>query len=144
MPTITQSIEAKATPDRVWAVLADLPATRGWLPGVVAARVDGDMRVCTMADGQQVHERITDMSTERRSYEFQYLRVPLPIRDAGGAFTVLPGTAQGTATVQLQITFEPLDPDAAEQVTAMIRDAFGQALESLRRYVEDGLAWDAG
>jgi hypothetical protein len=32
-------------------VLADMPATRQWLPGVVAARMDGDVRICEMADG---------------------------------------------------------------------------------------------
>jgi carbon monoxide dehydrogenase subunit G len=44
MATIKNTIDIKATPDEVWAVLADMPATRQWLPGVVAARMDGDVR----------------------------------------------------------------------------------------------------
>ena len=56
MPTIRNTVTINATPDEVWAVLSDMPATRQWLPGVVAARMDGDLRVCTMADGQEVHE----------------------------------------------------------------------------------------
>ena len=55
MPTIRNTVTINATPDEVWAVLSDMPATRQWLPGVVAARMDGDLRVCTMADGQEVH-----------------------------------------------------------------------------------------
>ncbi len=68
MPTITNAIDIIATPDDVWAVLADMPATRQWLPGVVAARIDGDVRVCQMADGQQIHEKISDISAEGRSF----------------------------------------------------------------------------
>ena len=64
MPTITTTIDIKATPDKVWAVLADMPATRQWLPGVVAARMDGNVRICEMADGPQVHEKISHISAE--------------------------------------------------------------------------------
>ncbi|HEX2357853.1 MAG TPA: SRPBCC family protein [Micromonosporaceae bacterium] len=144
MPTITNTIDIKATPDRVWAVLADLPATRQWLPGVVAARVDGPVRVCRMADGQEVHEHISDIAPERRSYRFSQVRGPLPVHDSAGRFTVTPGAAAGTATVSLETTFEPLDANGAEPLAAMIHAAFQQALESLRRFVEDDRAWDAG
>src|SRR5262245_7798417 len=108
--TVTNTVDINADPDDVWAVLADLPATRWWLPGVVAARVDGDLRVCALADGQEVHERITDISPERRGYRFEHLRVPLPVRRSGGTFHVTAGGAPGTATVTLRTTFDPLDP----------------------------------
>lgn len=141
--TVINTVDISADPDDVWAVLADLPATRSWLPGVVAARVDGDVRVCTMADGQEIREQISDLSAERRSYRFEHLRVPLPVERSGGTFTVTPGAAAGTTTVTLRTTFDPLDPIAAHDVGEMIRQAFGQSLESLRRYVEDKVAWDA-
>jgi uncharacterized protein YndB with AHSA1/START domain len=140
--TVTNTVDINADPDAVWAVLADLPATRWWLPGVVAARVDGDLRVCTMADGQEIHERITDVSAEERSYRFEHLRAPLPVQRSGGTFAVAAGHGPGTARVTLQTTFEPLDPTAAEEVTGMIQGAFGQSLNALRRYVEEKVAWD--
>jgi uncharacterized protein YndB with AHSA1/START domain len=140
---VTNAVDIAADPDDVWAVLSDLPATRWWLPGVVAARVDGDVRVCTMADGQEIHERISDLSAGQRSYRFEHLRVALPVQRSGGTFTVTPGGAAGTATVTLRTTFDPLDPTAADDLTGMIRQAFGQSLESLRRYVEEKVAWDA-
>ncbi len=144
MPTTTNTIAIQASPDDVWAVLEDLPGTRQWLPGVVSARMDGTLRVCRMADGQEVHERISDISAERRSLRFDHVRVALPVRHSGGTFTVTPGPAPDTATVTLQTTFEPLDPSSAEQLTGMIQDAFQQSLESLRRFVEDKVTWDAG
>jgi hypothetical protein len=142
MPTITNSVDINSGPDDVWAVLADLPAARHWLPGVVSSQMDGTLRVCTMADGQEIHERISDISPEWRSYRFSHVRVPLPVRDSGGTFTVTPGPTTGTATVTLQTTFEPLDATHAGEVTAMIQGAFAQSLQSLRRYIEQKTTWD--
>ena len=142
MPTITNTIDIKANPDDVWAVLADMPATRHWLPGVTAARMDGDVRVCQMADGQEIHERISDISPDRRSYRFQHLRVPLPVGQSSGTFTVTDGPDPHTATVTLRTTFEPLDP-SNDQLSDMIHGAFQQSLDSLRGYLEDKTPWDA-
>ena len=143
MPTISNTIDIKATPDEVWAVLSDMPATRQWLPGVVAARMDGDVRVCQMADGQQVHEKISDISAEQRSFRFEHIRVPLPVQRSGGTFSVTAGSDPQTTTVTLRTTFEPLDPTGVDQLTGIVYGAFQQSLESLRRFVEDKIAWDA-
>ena len=143
MPTIRNTVTINATPDDVWAVLADMPATRHWLPGVVSARMDGTLRVCTMADGQEVHERISDLSDDARSFRFDHVRVPLPVRESGGSFTVAPGAAPATTTVILETTFEALDPTSTDQLTTGIRDAFQQSLDSLRTYVEEKVPWDA-
>ena len=115
MPTITTTIDIKAARDDVWAVLSDMPATRHWLPGVLAARMDGDVRVCQMADGQQVHEKISDNSAEQRSFRFEHFRVPLPVRRSGGTFTVTAGPEPDTATVTLRWTFEPLNSTGARR-----------------------------
>lgn len=143
MPTIRATVTVNATPEKVWTVLSDMPATRQWLPGVVAARMDDDLRVCTMVDGQEVHERISDVSDERRSFRFDHVRVPLPVERSGGTFTVNPADASGTAVVVLETLFEPLDPASVDHLTAGIRDAFQQSLESLRTYIEEKTAWDA-
>ena len=143
MPSITNTIDIKASPDDVWAVLADMTATRQWLPGVTAAHMDGDVRVCRMADGREVHERISDISPDRRTYRFHHLRVPLPVQQSGGTFAVTAGPDPDTATVTLTTTFEPFDPTGADELTDMIHGAFQQSLESLRRYTEDKLPWDA-
>jgi len=143
MPTLTNTIEIKATPGDVWAVLADMPATRRWLPGVVAAHLDGDVRICQTADGHEIHEKISEITAGHRSYRFEHLRVPLPVRNSGGTFTVAAGHDPHTATVTLQSTFQPIDPASTGQLTEVIHTAFQQSLESLRRLIETGLTWDA-
>jgi mxaD protein len=140
MPHLTNTIEIKASPEAVWAVLGDLTATPHWLPGTVAARIDGNTRVCVMDDGSQVQEQISGYSADDRTYAWRHLQVPLPVRDSHGTYTVRSADA-GSATVTLHTRFEPLDPAAAAEVAAMIEGAFQQSLEALRRFVEQGVRW---
>jgi uncharacterized protein YndB with AHSA1/START domain len=141
MPQLRNTIAIDASPNAVWEVLGDLAATTEWLPGTVAARMDGDVRTCTTADGNEIREEISDYSPEQRRYRFRHLAVPMPIADSGGVFTVEP--RDGGAEVVLETSFEALDGMDAEQVAGMIDGAFQQALVSLKRRVEEGARWDA-
>lgn len=143
MPHLTNTIEINASPETVWAVLGDLAATPDWLPGTVAATVDGATRVCVMADGSQVHEQISGYSAEGRTFHWRHLQVPLPVRNSHGTFTVGAGDDAASSTVTLHAQFEPLDRAAAAEVTTMIDGAFQQSLEALRRFVEKGIRWNA-
>src|ERR1051326_2260969 len=135
--TVTNVVDITADPDDVWAVLAYLPAPRFWLPGVLAAGMDGNVRICSMADGQEIHERI-GLSPERRSHRFGHPRGPLPVQRPSrtftppqrpsGRFPAAEGTEAGTARVTLRTIFDPADPTATDKVTEMIEGAFRQSL----------------
>lgn len=139
--TVVNAVDINAGPRDVWAVLGDLAATRDWLPGVVSARVEGDLRVCVMADGQEVHEEISQYDSQRHGFSFRHVRTGLPVRALRGTFAVR-GKGNGTSVVTLATTFEPVDVDSAGEVSGMIEQAFGQSLESLRRLIEEKRRWD--
>ena len=82
------------------------------------------------------------VSDEERSFRFDHVRVPLPVRESGGTF-VVNAAAPGTAGVVLESTFEPLDPSGVDQLTAGVRAAFQESLDSLRGFIEEKVAWDA-
>jgi uncharacterized protein YndB with AHSA1/START domain len=140
MARLRNTILVDSTPAAVWDVLGDLAATTEWLPGTVAARMDDDIRTCTTADGFDIRERISDYSAERRTYRFEHLAVPLPVRDSGGTFAVEP--ADGGAEVVLETSFEALDAAQEEQVAQLLHGALEQALASLKRRIEQGARWD--
>jgi hypothetical protein len=71
------------------------------------------------------------------------LRLEVAGERSGGTFTVSADPDSHTATVTLRTTFEPLGTIGVDQLTAMIYGAFQQSLESLRRFVEDNICWDA-
>jgi uncharacterized protein YndB with AHSA1/START domain len=139
---LRNTIAIDATPEDVWSVLGDLAATSEWLPGVVTAEVDGSKRVCTMADGSEIHEEITAYEPERRSFRYRHVQVPLPVKDSGGSFVVEAG-GERSSTVLLESSFTALEPGQEHQVGQMIEGAFQNALESLKRRVEHGARWDA-
>ena len=139
---VRNTIAIDAAPEEVWQVLGDLAATSEWLPGVVKAEVDGSTRVCTMADSSEIREEITDYEPERRSFRYRHLQVPLPVKDSGGSFAV-DAEGDGTSIVVLESSFAALDPDQEPQVGQMIEEAFQNALESLKRRVEQGTRWNA-
>jgi uncharacterized protein YndB with AHSA1/START domain len=139
---LRNEIVIDAAPDQVWAVLGDLAATDEWLPGVVKAEVDGTRRVCTMADGTEIREEISDYAPARRSFSYRHVQVPLPVEDSVGSFAVEP-SGNGGSRVVLESSFATLDAEREEQVGQMIEGAFQQSLESLKRRVENGAHWDA-
>jgi Polyketide cyclase / dehydrase and lipid transport len=94
-----------------------------------------------MADGTEVHERVTTHSGHE--LRFEHVRVPLPVRASAGTFLVHPVEDGDRAEVVLDLTFEPLDPAQVQQISAGVRAAFQQSLDSLRIYVEEKTAWDA-
>jgi uncharacterized protein YndB with AHSA1/START domain len=142
MVQLRNSIAIDATADAVWKVLGDLEATTEWLPGTVAARMDGQIRTCTTAEGLDIREEITDYSPERRSYRFKHLALPMPVANSGGTFIIEYG-GNGASRFVLETSFEALDSAQEEQIAQMMDGALQQALESLKRRVEQGLRWDA-
>jgi uncharacterized protein YndB with AHSA1/START domain len=142
MARLRKSISIDASPEAVWAVLGDLAATTEWLPGTVSARMEGSVRVCSMADGNEVREEISDYSSELRTYRFRHIQVPLPIANSTGTFTVEDEEA-GQARVVLDVSFDALDTATEGEVGRMFGGALEQSLESLRRRVETGRVWQA-
>ena len=140
MTHLTKQIEINASPERVWTVLGDLAATPNWLPGTVSARVDGNARVCVMANGAEVLEQIDNYSTVDRTYHWRHLKVPLPVRDSHGTFSVV-ADGEG-AMIVLEAQFIALDHGRDSEVTTMIDGAYQESLEALRRFVVQGTRWN--
>lgn len=142
MSHFRKTISIGASPEAVWDVLGALAATSEWLPGTVGARMDGMIRICETADGGEIHEEISDYSAERRTYRYRHLQVPLPVKNSTGKFAVEAG-ASGGAFVVLDVDFDALDPAMEVPIEQMFGGALDQALESLRRRVEQGVRWQA-
>jgi uncharacterized protein YndB with AHSA1/START domain len=142
MAHLRKTIAITASPESVWAVLGDLAATSEWLPGTVAARVEGSIRICQTADGGEIREEISEYSPERRTYRYRHIQVPLPVESSTGTFSVEAGTSGG-AVVVLEAAFAALDPAMEAEIERMFGGALDQALESLRRRVEKGMFWQA-
>jgi uncharacterized protein YndB with AHSA1/START domain len=141
MVDLHKSVAIDAPPDAVWAVLGDLAATTEWLPGTVAAWMEGSTRICTTADGLEIREEISGYAPETYSYRYRHLAVPLPVKSSSGSFRVEP--RDGGARVLLDVQFEALEHADEAQIGQLFGGALQQSLESLKRRVEQGKRWDA-
>jgi len=83
------------------------------------------------------------VNREQQLIHFLNDQFPLPVQRSSGTFTVIAGSDPHTATVTVRTTFEPLDPTGVDQLSGIVHGAFQQSLESLRRFVEDNISWDA-
>jgi carbon monoxide dehydrogenase subunit G len=125
MTDIFNQIRVDATPDEAWALLGDLAAAERWVPGVVSARIEDDRRVCTLADGSEIHEDITAYVPEQRRYSYAHTRHPMPLTSSTGTLRVEPD--DGGSRIVWDASVEVPDPELA----AMLEAGFREAIESL-------------
>jgi hypothetical protein len=98
-------------------------------------KIDGNVRICTFANGAVQHEEISDYSKEMRSYHYSVSGGPLPLKSNRGRWAV---EADGMGSVVLwDAEIEVPDPQQEEQVTQMLGGAYKQVLQLLsERIVE--------
>jgi carbon monoxide dehydrogenase subunit G len=135
MPALRNTIRIDRSPEEVWQVLGDLTAAPEWVPGVVEAKVEGPERVCKTADGAEIREQIDGYSLRERKFSYVQTQVPLPITGSRGTLRV---QGHGTeAEVVWEAEFEPAE-GAPENLPQLVEGSYREALDSLRRRVEDG------
>ena len=67
MASLHRDIPINASPDSVWAAVRDFGAVQKLAPGfVIEARLDGDGRIVTFANGNLARERLVDCDEARR------------------------------------------------------------------------------
>jgi uncharacterized protein YndB with AHSA1/START domain len=71
MVRIRQTIEIQAPADDVWRFLGRPERIAEFHPHILDARVDGDLRRCTLTDGSEVIERIVERSIVHRFYTYE-------------------------------------------------------------------------
>lgn len=131
MPRLRNEIHIDASPEEVWAIVGNLAATPEWIPGIVEAAVDGATRVCRTADGNEIHETITERSDDSRTLSYEQSRVPLPIDGSRGTMRVRSNGDE--SVVEWEAEFE-----APDEVASMVDGYYKETLESLRRRVAGG------
>jgi carbon monoxide dehydrogenase subunit G len=135
MATFHHRVRLDISPEVAWAVVGNLAGVDTWIPGVTDVKIEGNVRICTFANGVVQHEEISDYSREMRSYHYSINGGPLPLKSNRGKWMV---EADGTGSVVVwDAEIEVSDPQQEEQITQMLGDAYQQVLQLLsERIVE--------
>ena len=136
MKHLSETISVEAPAERVWAVLGDPAAASRYVPGVMRSRMEGAVRVCETADGREIRETIRDVDGRGRSYRYEHVRTPMPVRLSRGRFWVEeegPGSRVG-----VEAEIEALEPGAEGGLAEMMAAGLRQTLRNLKDLVEAG------
>ncbi|HMJ74824.1 MAG TPA: SRPBCC family protein [Iamia sp.] len=127
MASITTQIPLAADADRVWAAVRDVGRPDLLFAGVLTdARIEGDERVVTFADGMEVRERIVTVDDDAR--RFAYAVVDGPFRHHSASFAV---TAETDGTSTLTWVTDVLPDELAPLVGDLMRRGAAAATAAL-------------
>jgi hypothetical protein len=126
MASIHRDIAIDAHPDDVWAAVRDFGAVhRRLAPGfVLDARLEGDARIVTFANGNVVHERLVDCDDDRRRLAYAVLSER--VEHFAASVQV---TADGDARTRLIWTVDVLPNDIAPYIGGQM----DQAVSAMQR-----------
>lgn len=133
MADVSQSITVGQSPAAVWEVIGDPLAVAEFLPMIETARMDGDLRVATVPNGEIV-ERILEHSDEERYYTYEVVDGPMKLESYLSKLSV---AADGDGAVVLwEADFEPPAGVPKDKVAAGIDQTYRSGLDALRGILE--------
>lgn len=141
MPKPYASTVVNAPADTVWSYLRDYSNLDEWLPAIDSCEIQGGarrdevgaIRRLTAQNGEAVfEERLVAFDDQGRSYSYQFVESPLPVRDYRSTIRVAPVTDSGQAFVEWWGEFTADDQDAGPMTEFFAKDVYGAGLTSLR------------
>lgn len=135
---ITEAVTVHASADAVWAIAGDPASIGDWVPALTGATFADGERVCTTGDGGEIRERIVSHSDAERTYSYEIVASPLPLRSYRSTLAVHGHDDHSHVTWEAQ--FEALAADQEQELEHMIGELYRTGLASLRERVELGAA----
>jgi mxaD protein len=146
---VVESVEIKASPDKVWASIKDFDGLNKWHPGFSADEIVsggngqvGSVRKLTIKDGPSFTEKLLAFDDAGRNYRYQIIESPLPIthyvskitvRSAGGGMTkvIWSGTFQRKNTSD-----NPPEAESDAGAIKLIKGVYRGGLDNLKKMLE--------
>jgi ribosome-associated toxin RatA of RatAB toxin-antitoxin module len=142
MPKSYASAVINASADTVWSYVRDFANLDEWLPSIETCDVQDDMpadqigaiRRLTALGGDAVfHERLVSFDDEERSYAYEFVDSPLPVRNYRSQIRVAPVTDSGQAFVEWWGDFDADEKDLEAMRGFFTTGVYGSGLEALRK-----------
>jgi len=127
MATIRKIIEIDATPEAVWAKISDVAGISNLIGFLDNSVLDGDRRVCTLADGGELKEDIISVDAGLKRVVYSIVDSPLNMDFHVATMEV---QANG-ATARLIWSTDLLPAAAAEHIGPMLDMASKDMVQTL-------------
>lgn len=131
MASVRRDILIDARPEDVWAAVRDAGAVHQRLvPGVlIDARLEGDARVVTFANGAVVREVLVDVNDEARRFVYSVVEGSLPITHHNASMQIFD---EGAGRSRIVWITDVLPDEVAAPISALVEQgarAMKQTLE---------------
>lgn len=120
-------IDIARSADDVWAVVGDFGGIGGWMPGIEACTVDGDVRTIEMS-GMTIGERLVRRDDADRVLVYSIASGPAPVDHHEATVTVTPADEGSHVTWDVDVEPEPM--------LALFTQIYQQSLDALKKHVE--------
>jgi hypothetical protein len=132
-----------AEADAVWRVVRDFNGLPSWHPAIKASEIEaghtaaeaGAVRKLTMPDGGIVREQLVRLDDTDRSYTYDMLEGPFPIRSYRSTIRIAPITATGESFVEWWAFYDAEAGDEAELNKTFGEGVFGTGIAALPGYL---------
>ncbi len=149
---VTETVQIKAPPDKVWAAVKDFDSLNKWHPGFASDELVsgsnnkvGAVRKLTIKDGPSFTERLTAFSDTGHYFRYRIVESPLPITDYASKVTVKPGHGEGMSEVVWSGTFKrknaadnPPEAESDAGALKLVKGVYRGGLDNLKKMAEGG------
>ncbi|MFC5187570.1 SRPBCC family protein [Actinomadura harenae] len=140
-PPAYASAVLPASADRVWAYLRDFGNLAEWMPGVDTGVIEdggpSDRVGCVrriIGPGDTVfRERLTSLDDAARTYRYEILECPLPVRRCRATLRVVPVTMTGESFVEWSADFSANADDEEAMAKTLTLGIYATGLTALVR-----------
>jgi hypothetical protein len=128
--------------ERVWHAVRDFDGLPAWHPGIAASRIEEDLpaaqvgcvRALTLGDGGVVRELLVSLNDIDRSYTYDILDSPFPIRSYRSTIRLAPITDTGQTFAEWWTHFDAEGEDEPELLETFGGGVFATGLKGLRAH----------
>jgi hypothetical protein len=131
---ISETITMHGSPEAVWAIAGDPGAIGEWVPALAESSYSGHERVCTTGDGAEIRERVLAHSDADRSYTYEIVTSPMPLRSYRSTLTVHGHDGHSHVTWEAELV--ALEEAQEPELQAMFSQLYREGLATLRDRVE--------
>jgi|tagenome__1003787_1003787.scaffolds.fasta_scaffold20265410_2 hypothetical protein len=140
MPKPYASAVLPVSAERVWETIRDFASIPEWHPGITSGELEnggagdqvGAVRRLTGPGGEIFRERLLALDDTARSYTYELIESPFPIRSYEATLRVTPVTDTGYAFAEWTATYDADAEDEAQLTKTFSRGVFATGLAALR------------
>lgn len=130
---ITKRLDASA--ERAWAAIAGIGGLDRWFPIISEYRVEGAgvgaWRIVTLANGEEMRDRIMEIDAGARRLRYERPQHPFPVKDYAGVVEIH-DDGEAHSVLSWTVRFD-VDAEHRDEVVALINSAISDGVDGLNK-----------